>query len=191
MAPGGAVSTFTGGSNRQPRPGRRYSERLPEVSRLSHNNGKLVRRVSNPMFKGMMRVAREPEVVAFTTTTPAELAPDGYDDEVHAYQLLLCSDTDAAAVLDETTPSIPILIPRESYGFPPHRLDLAQYLDVLRSKDTVDVHLYTTSTTDTEFMTPSALTGSQAVEKITFSKHHDNTKIQVSPKRVAGLVPMR
>jgi hypothetical protein len=130
----------------------------PEMTRLAREL---------PVFIGMMRVARKPEVITFTTTTPFELAPQRYDESVQAYQLLLCSDTDAAAIFAESTPIIPILIPKEAYASPTRCLGLASYLDILKTKDTVDMHQPDAPSNSSEFLTPSEITGPQAVAVFT------------------------
>lgn len=118
------------------------------------------------IFAAIVRATIDPDVVEFDPSIPAAIAFDTVDHEKRGYQLILCSDLEAKAIFDHASPGLPILIPAQRFTRPVTQLDLPRYLDVLATKDQVELHQYgkhTRPADDSEFVAPDPLTGDESM----------------------------
>jgi hypothetical protein len=137
-------------------------ERLGEIDQTTST--RLSREL--PIFHGLLQAAITPDVAEYDGTILDTITADTVDHEKQGYQLVICSDEEASDIFRCTTPMVPVLIPRERFTRPPHRLDLQQYLDIQASKDQVDLHQYgprSGGKGESALLRPDSLEGRDAV----------------------------
>ncbi len=144
---------------------RRACEQLTALDVGSRDNGtQLADQV--PVYLGIMKTALLPTVRELTRDATTITAPVAFDEEANGYDLIICSDHQARVLLQYVTPKVPLFIPRDRNSRPPHCLSLETYLDILATKETVDIHDFDSKPSAAGFTLPTTLAGKKVVQKL-------------------------
>jgi hypothetical protein len=135
-----------------------------------------------PIYTGLMRVTITPDVVECDPDTPAIIGLDKFDHEATAYQLLICSDSEADSIFTEAgIPGVPLLIPITRNSRPPPVQGMNPFLEYIATKGHVGMHIFSsdqrkkkakakkakakdTSRETSEFISAEPFTGQEAVD---------------------------